>query len=242
MCGDTAYYDAHNSSNFELTLNSDVVFSRSDLNYASKVINLLLRHKISKYNGSPFLPIKIGNPNKSKILVVDQRFGDESVSAAMANEKSFRKMLIEAIENNPDYDIIVKRHPDAVKGGKQSYFDDNSVEYTKYIPNVHIVDFDVHPHQLLDIVDKVYVVSSGLGMEALLMGKDVHCYGAPFYSNWGVTQDRVLIDRRSKKRSIEEIFYTSFILHSRYYSPSLNRVCSIEECIDYIVNNRRISI
>jgi hypothetical protein len=241
LCGDTAYYDAYNSSNFELTLNSDRIFSKDELDYASKSINLILKHRISKYNNSPFLPIQIGDSNRSKLLIVDQRFGDASISSSMANEESFKRMLIEAIENNPDYDIIVKRHPDAVKGGKQSYFNDAAVEYLKYTSSVHIIDFDIHPHQLIEMVDKVYVVSSGLGMEALLMGKQVYCYGAPFYSNWGVTKDMINIERRNKKRTIEEIFYTSFILYSRYYSPDLERVCSIEECIDYVIKHRGVA-
>lgn len=40
---------------------------------------------------------------------------------------------------------------------------------------------DISPWALLDLVDQVYVVTSQLGFEALLAGKQVHCFGVPFF-------------------------------------------------------------
>ncbi|NYY73568.1 hypothetical protein DMN57_08125 [Escherichia coli] len=37
-------------------------------------------------------------------------------------------MLANAISNNPDADIIIKQHPDAIKGGKSSYFNNDLIE------------------------------------------------------------------------------------------------------------------
>lgn len=238
LCGDTAYYDSYNVSSFEKVLNSDRVFTDEELTKAKDTIRLITENHISKYNDSPHLPVSIGRDSSRKVLVVDQRYGDQSVFCAKANEKDFQRMLIEAIQDNPDADILIKRHPDAVKGEKGSYFSDKNVEFTRDIDNVYLIDYDIHPHQLLEIVDKVYVCSSGLGFEALLYNKEVICYGVPFYSNWGITTDKINEDRRVKNRSIEEVFYVSYIECSRYYSPHLHRVCSIEDCIKYIIDHR----
>ena len=241
LCGDTtAYYDSYNVSSFEEILNSNRVFTDSELYHSKKAINLIVENHISKYNDSPYLPVSIGRDNVQKVLVIDQRYGDESVVRAKADENDFQKMLIDAITDNPNADIIIKRHPDAVKGGKGSYFIDSRIEFTRNVKNVFLIDYDIHPHQLLELVDKVYVCSSGLGFEALLYGKEVICYGVPFYSNWGVTTDRKIESRRQKQRTVEEIFYVSYIECSRYYSPELERVCNIEDCIKYIVDHRRI--
>lgn len=239
LCGsNTAYYDSYNASSFEEILNSDRVFTDEELMKAKSTISLITENHISKYNDSPYLPVSIGRTDARKILVVDQRYGDQSVVCAKANENDFQSMLVNAIRDNPDADILIKRHPDAVKGDKGSYFSDVNVNFTRDINNVHLIDYDIHPHQLLEMVDKVYVCSSGLGFEALLYNKEVLCYGVPFYSNWGVTTDRIKEDRRIKNRTIEEIFYVSYIECSRYYSPDLARVCDIDDCIEYIIKNR----
>ena len=39
-------------------------------------------------------------------------------------------------------------------------------------------------------MDRVYVVSSTMGFEALLAGKSVTCFGMPWYAGWGATDDR----------------------------------------------------
>lgn len=241
LCGsNTAYYDSYNASSFEEILNSDRVFTDKELIKAKNTISLITENHVSKYNDSPYLPVSIGRADARKVLVVDQRYGDQSVICAKANENDFQSMLVDAIRDNPDADILIKRHPDAVKGDKGSYFSDVNVNFTRDINNVHLIDYDVHPHQLLEMVDKVYVCSSGLGFEALLYNKEVLCYGVPFYSNWGVTTDRIKEDRRIKNRTIEEIFYVSYIECSRYYSPDLARVCDIDDCINYIIKHRNV--
>ena len=51
-------------------------------------------------------------------------------------------------------------------------------------------------------VDEVHTMTSLGGFEALLREKKVHCYGLPFYSNWGLTVDHLSLNRRSRKLSL----------------------------------------
>ena len=57
---------------------------------------------------------------------------------------------------------------------------------------------DVSMGALLTAVDEVHVLTSLAGFEALLRGRAVTCYGQPFYSGWGLTQDIVPHARRRR--------------------------------------------
>ena len=230
----TAYYDARNASYLEDLLNSNQELTIKQKNRAKNIIDMIIENRLSKYNHAPDIALSIGSPERKKILIVDQRFGDMSVEAGLAGPQSFKDMLCDAINNFPSYDILIKRHPDATSGGKQSYFGDNSIGFTKDIPNVYLIDYDINPHVLFDMVDEVFCVTSGMGFEALLRGKKVHCYGLPFYAGWGQTEDKIKISRRIKERSITEIFHFSYIICSLYINPKSELAGEIEDVIQYL--------
>ena len=59
----------------------------------------------------------------------------------------------------------------------------------------------------MEAFDEVYVATSQMGFEALLMGKVVHTFGAPFYAGWGLTIDHGDIPGRRKGRpTLEQMF------------------------------------
>lgn len=233
----TAYYNAKEPSRLECLLQESLV-SEEQKHRARQVIKNMVENRISKYNHAPNLKLKIGREGYPKILLIDQRYGDQSVEYGLASEESFDRMLQDAISKYKNHDILIKQHPDAIKGGKSSYFSDEKLRFASYTDNVFPVNFDVNPYSLFDIVDEVFVGTSGMGFEALLAGKKVHCYGAPFYSGWGLTRDHVVVDRRTTARSLEEVFFLSYICMSRYYSPIRERTCTIEELIVDLVSMR----
>ena len=47
----------------------------------------------------------------------------------------------------------------------------------------------------IQAADEVHTITSLSGFEALLRDKKVTCYGAPFYSGWGLTEDKQLVTR-----------------------------------------------
>jgi capsule polysaccharide export protein KpsC/LpsZ len=140
-------------------------------------------------------------------------------------------MLDDALKERPDHTILVKRHPDATLGGKQSYFSDERLVPHRANPRLVVVEHEVNPHTLFDQVDEVWVVSSGMGMEALLRGLPVRCYGAPFYAGWGLTEDRREVPRRGRTRSVVELFHFAYIESCRYYSPSKHAAAELEDVI-----------
>jgi len=54
---------------------------------------------------------------------------------------------------------------------------------------------------------------------ALLHDKKVFTYGLPFYAGWGLTEDWLICERRSRKRSLAELAYGVLIKYPTYLNP-----------------------
>ncbi len=234
----TAYYDATCPSRLQRLLEHGDELQSSSARRSRAAIEKIVQARVSKYNHAPNLRLKIGSPNRRKVMLVDQRYGDQSVASGLADESTFERMLQDVISQRADCDIIIKQHPDAIKGGKSSYYSNLRLAAAASLENIYPITFDINPYALFDLVDEVYVVTSGMGFEALMAGKVVYCYGAPFYAGWGVTNDKLVIPGRSRKRSVEDLFHFAYIESSRYFHPVRNRVVQVEELVEHIVEAR----
>ena len=105
-------------------------------------------------------------------------------------------------------------------------------------PRIKIIDFACNPWSVIEVVDKVYVVTSQLGFEALLAGKDVYCYGAPFYAGWGLTRDTVALSRRRARPSVEQLFAAVYFDYAHYICPERKRRISFEAALDWLTAKR----
>lgn len=227
------YYDARRPSRLENLLNSDRILTEEQLQRTRAVISKIRNTKITKYNLAPIYEPKIGREGVPKVLVIDQAYQDFSIPFGLADNETFDLMLQAAIEENPAADIIVKTHPEAFRGGRRGYFTGIQQE-----GNVYPYTDPICPLSLLEYVDKVYCVTTQMGFEALMCGKQVTCFGMPFYGGWGLTEDRVRCDRRTKRRSLEEVFHFAYIEYARYMNPETGKLCEIEAAIDYLVKKR----
>jgi len=59
-------------------------------------------------------------------------------------------------------------------------------------------------------------------------------FGMPFYAGWGLTDDRETCPRKTKKRSVKEVFITAYMLYSRYVNPVTGKRCGILGALDYL--------
>lgn len=230
------YYDATNSTSLENSLCNSSEMKEDEVTRIRAIVSDIKRFRLSKYNSAPDVNITIGTPGKKKVLLIDQRRNDNSVKYGLANNLSFKKMLDYALTNKKDYDIIIKRHPDSISGGKECYFDNDTIAFSKDIENLHVIDYNINPHSLFDIVDEVFVVTSGIGFEALMSDKKVYCFGVPFYAGYGLTQDMVEVPRRNKNITKDTLFFQVLVTHTRYYSPKLKSACQVEDVIDYLAD------
>ncbi len=233
------YYDATDGSDLEKLiveyagLNDPRVLRR-----ARQGMRLLRETRISKYNHAPYLsPAELGlspTHGRPRVLVVDQTRGDSSIAYGMANARSFRDMLACAIAENPGAEIIVKTHPEVVSRRKKGYLARQIGD-----ARVKLISRDVNPWSLIDIVDKVYVVTSQLGFEALLAGRHVVCFGAPFYAGWGLTDDRIMVFRRKGARpSLEQLFAAVYFAYANYVNPDTKKRVSFEDAVAWLVAKR----
>ncbi len=156
--------------------------------------------------------------------MLDQVRDDASIGGALADAASFQSMLAAALADNPDAEIVIKLHPDVLSGRRSGYF-------SQLVPHARqtLVAEQVNPWSLLDAVDSVYTVSSGLGFEAALAGKRVVTFGSPFYSGWGFTDDRS--PRLERPAQIEplNLFAAYYLDYARYLDPYTRREISFEE-------------
>lgn len=227
------YYDARYPNRLEMMLNDKSLIITDEQKLRARVnINKIVSNHLTKYNHQPIYSPNIGREGVKKVLVVDQSYGDMSIAKGLANDETFKNMLDCAIKENPDADIIVKTHPDTIAGAGGYY------KGLKAHDNIYTQTEPINPISLIQYVDKVYVCTTQFGFEALMCGKEVHVFGMPFYAGWGLTLDRQKCSRRTNTRSLEEIFYITYIMYSYYVNPDKKCRCEIEEAEDYLLKLR----
>ncbi len=248
------YYDATRPSRLEVVLNgaADALHGRAlpapiDEIYnqyagepledpslqarARRCIAKITESGLSKYNNSPDTTLPAAD--RPRVLVVDQTAGDLSIECGLASADSFQQMLEAALAEHPQSEILVKVHPDVVAGKKRGH-----LLAAGNIPRVRLLDQNINPLSLIRQVDHVYVVTSLTGFEALMLGKAVTCFGAPFYAGWGLTEDRINVPRRARQRSLEQVFAAAYLLYARYRDPETGAACEIERVIDHLALQR----
>ncbi|RIX69531.1 capsular polysaccharide biosynthesis protein, partial [Acidovorax cavernicola] len=198
------YYDCTRASALERLLNSKDDVLLLDASVLRSARMQLLHCSLSKYNHAPMLaPGVLRAGEKARVLVIDQTEGDMSVALGGADAQTFRAMLAAAKAEHPDATVYVKTHPEVASGRKGGYL--TGVEEDQ---QTVLLRDAVNPLSLIEHMDHVYVVSSTMGFEALLAGRQVTCFGVPWYAGWGATDDRQAahpaMARRTRTRSVDE--------------------------------------
>lgn len=240
------YYDSTRPSELEQIIASHSTCGALNAQ-AEQAIELIRKFRLSKYNRSPDRLLSgPDTPARIRVLVVDQTVGDLSVLLGGASKETFARMLEAAIHENPGADILVKTHPDVLAGKKQGYLD-GLMSNDRSSPHVHVLREDAAPLSLLEQVDAVYVVTSQMGFEALLLEKRVVCFGIPWYAGWGMTDDRhpdspgILRNRRSTARSLNDLFAAAYLRYTRYIDPVKGTSGTIFDVIDWLARNKDVN-
>jgi capsular polysaccharide export protein len=225
------YYDATTRSDLVAMVEDSSWFTPTFAERAGGELERLKQLKLSKYNAGPErTPEQLGLGGRSRrVLVVDQVHGDAAIPGAFADAASFSDMLAAALDENPNAEVVLKLHPEVLSGRRGGYFPD--VEATD---RIKIVAQPANPWSLLEAVDAVYTVSSGLGFEAALAGKRVVCFGSPFYAGWGFTDDRRLKVQRPRKIGAPELFAAYYLRYTRYLDAYSRREIPFEAAIEQL--------
>ncbi|HCP10158.1 MAG TPA: beta-3-deoxy-D-manno-oct-2-ulosonic acid transferase [Thermodesulfobacterium commune] len=204
-------------------------FPKELIERARNIINTITNFNLTKYNikEKKWKPPKT---DKKIILVVGQVETDMSIKYGSPYIKTNLQLLQEVRKRNPHEYIVYKPHPDVANKYKKGEIDQKILfEYCNEVcPHTSIID-------LINHADEICVNTSLAGFEALIRGKKVICFGQPFYSGYGLTQDIYPVPRRNRNLTIEELVAGAIILYPVYVSIINNHSISPEEAIREII-------
>lgn len=235
------YYDATRPSRLEEIL-ANFEFSDEILQEARWCMDFITTHNISKYNNAPDITqelIEKYELNKGKnILIIAQTHGDASLEYGLANQFSTLDMINAAINENPNSNILLKIHPDALSGKKKS-----DINIENLPSQIKIISENINPISLLKYITKVYTKTSAMGFEALMCGCKCVCFGVPFYAGWGLSDDRAQIpSRRNKKLSLEQLFAGAYLLYAKYIDPYSGAPTTLKRVLPQINTLKNIKL
>lgn len=217
------HYLSQRPSLLENILQTPDHITPAELHTAGVLITLMRDTGIGKYNHAPDLPSDdpLGR-ERPLILVVDQTYGDFSIPGGGLCEADFVRMLDAALAEHPDADVRVRIHPDCVAGYKRSCLLEAAQQRGLTIES-RVVSWS----SLARRAARVYVGTSQAGLEALILGIPVTCFGLPFYAGWGLTDDRMAIARRTATPTLEQLVAAAYIRYCRYIDPHTGQLTDV---------------
>ena len=97
-------------------------------------------------------------------------------------------------------------------------------------------------NKLIEFSSAVCVVTSQVGFEALIYGKEVHVFGRPFYSGLGLTIDHNINSKKVNLHiSLEQLVFSSLVKYQICVDPRTKKKCEIEEIMQYVHYSREVS-
>jgi len=219
-----AHFDSAQPSDLEVLLAEHPLDDSAMLNRARGAIERIKEAHLSKYTA---FEADAPCPDPGYVLVIDQTKGDASVKYGRADSNTFREMLYYAQEENPGARILIKTHPETQQGYREGYFKPE-------VASERITFFSdpVSPWALFEGATKVYTVSSQMGFEAIFAGHKPIIFGQPFYAGWGLSDDRMPVQRRQRNLTRAQLFTASMMLYPKWYDPCRDKLCEIEDVIN----------
>lgn len=209
------HYEAEPPSAIEADLARWQEIPAEDLAAAGRLVELMREHLIGKYNDAPDIdPEDATGRARPLVLVVDQTQGDASIAGGRIDAAGFIAMLDAAIAENPGADVRVKIHPDVLAGRRRGFLLEAARD--RGIP---LESRPVSWPSLALRARRVYVATSLAGLEALIQGVPVTCFGLPFYAGWGLTDDRLRAPWRQARPSLEAVVAAAYVRACRYLHP-----------------------
>ena len=161
-------------------------------------------------------------PTGRRILVPGQVEDDASIRLGTTDVCTNRDMLTAARAANPAAVILYKPHPDVEAGLR-----DGRIEDARDFADVILSDTSA-----VAALDAVWTMTSTIGFEAILRGKEVTCLGTPFYAGWGLTDYRAMpVDRRTASPTLEQFVFAVLI---QYFDPVTGLPCPVDVVLEQI--------
>ncbi|MFN5617445.1 MAG: capsular polysaccharide biosynthesis protein, partial [Brevundimonas sp.] len=140
--------------------------------------------------------------------------------------------LVRAVRTaRPDAFLVYRNHPDVLAGNRPGRLDASA-----------LVEIDATADGLdisacLDACDRLATLTSLAGFEALLRGKAVSTWGRPFYAGWGLTEDALTFERRTRRATLDELVHAALIDYPLYITPE-GWPCEAEDLVEALIAAR----
>lgn len=225
------YFNAQKTSRLEQIL-ATKKFTEEELQQAQELQHLLVAQNIGKYNVGKN-ELNLTTSHQRKILVVGQVEDDASIITGSPEIQSNLALLKKVRSENPTDYIIYKPHPDVVSGNRIGHIARSDTDQF-----ADLVVTETNILACIMAVDEVHTMTSLAGFEALLRNKIVHCYGLPFYANWGLTIDHVILPRRTRKISLLELIAATLNDYPIYFNPKTKQLSDAKTIIRYLTTKQ----
>ena len=196
---------------------------------AARLRAFIVARGIGKYGQDRSAAAAVARDTRRMVLVAGQVEDDRSVLCGGCGLDNLA-LLHNARALEPDAFIVFKPHPDVEAGHRKGHVPDDKV-----LALADAIDRTASMAALLARADAVHVITSLAGFEALLRGCEVVTHGVPFYAGWGLTRDLGPVpERRTRRRSLDELVAATLILYPRYIDPVTRLPCSPELLLERI--------
>ena len=235
------YFNRHQASELETLLNTCDV-SILQQTRAKTLREAIVSVNISKYDVAHKTseiavagthekikaPVKPSSDDtRQRILVIGQVEDDESIRRGCGDVNSNSLLCQQARSARPDACLVYRPHPDVVSGNRKGSVARDVVD--SYVDEVSL---DSSIIAEIELCDELHTMTSLSGFEALIRQTPVYTYGMPFYAGWGLTNDRMSCDRRTRQRSLDELVYLSLVVYPRYLHVESGEFMTAEQLIE----------
>ena len=238
------YYDASSISGIEKLIANREWYTDDLTKEAELLISKIKKHEISKYNLSKDIDLSFDifkDTKDKRLLIIDQTKNDASLLLGAVSDDINDRIIDEILKNYKDYSIFLKVHPDVLCGKKEGLI---NINILKESLDVKVISDNYNAIALLKCFDTVFTATSQMGFEALLLGLEVHCFGVPFYSGYGLTRDhkehqKIVYRQKFLNVDVKTLFAAAYLKLCRYINPITKQRTTLADVIDILVEQKK---
>jgi len=211
----------------------DAPFTQEERDRAEGLRRAIVAARVTKYNlgGTQWRRPETSRP---VLLVAGQVESDASIRLGCRDIATDMDLLACVRAEAPDAWIVYKPHPDVVHGFRAGNADrDRAADLAdEIVPHADMAS-------LLERVDRVHVMTSLTGFEAILRGTPVTCHGLPFYAGRGLTDDRLAVPHWRKPVDPEDFMVACLLRYPAYMHPVTGLATTPERALAWLERNSR---
>lgn len=216
------YYDPSRESRLQQLIRAaadlpDFERQRAEALMATVVEGRLAKYEAGKAGGA-------GEAGRGRTILVPGQVEDDASILKGAGDICRNLDLLRVVRaENPEAHVIYKPHPDVAAGLRRG-----AVPDAEAAACCDEIFRDGGAATAIDRADEVWTMTSLLGFEALLRGRKVVCFGRPFYSGWGLTEDRQGLTGPRGQVDLVALYRAAMIGYARYLDPETGLAISVE--------------